>query len=55
MATPASKSGEESLRFDFGRRLTLQIRGSVMPSDAGLLAGDEDVNGGPHRDQPASL
>jgi hypothetical protein len=54
MATPASKSGEESLRFNYGRRLTLQIRGSLVPSDAGLLAGSEDVNGGPRRVQPTS-
>ncbi len=38
MANPAGESNGEALKLDFDRRPTVQFRGSVVTSHAGLLA-----------------
>jgi hypothetical protein len=38
MAHPTGESKDEVLKLDFDRRLMVQFRGSVVTSDAGLLA-----------------
>jgi hypothetical protein len=38
MTNPAGEAQNDTLRVDFDRRVTLQFRGAVVTSDAGLLA-----------------
>jgi DDE family transposase len=38
MSNPAGEAQNDTLRVDFDRRVTIQFRGSVVTSDAGLLA-----------------
>jgi hypothetical protein len=38
MSNPAGETQNDTLRVDVDRRVTMQFRGSVVTSDAGLLA-----------------